>query len=361
MKTYKVGGAVRDALMGQPNADRDWVVIGATPDEMISAGFKPVGRDFPVFLHPQTHEEYALARTERKTAPGYRGFVFHAAPDVTLEQDLARRDLTINAIAQAEDGTLIDPLGGAGDITARVLRHVSPAFAEDPVRILRVARFAARWPDFIVAPETMALMRRMVDAGEADALVPERVMQEWQRGLMEVKPSRMFEVLHECGLIARQHAELVAHAGRWRSALQAIDRAAAAAQPWPVRFALLSSAVEGDIEPWLTRLRVDTEAADLARLLFELRQRLSDVRDGNEQLALLERADAFRRPDRFASLLATASLLDATDVRGWQSAREAASAVDTGVIAARLPSWDGAAIAAAVRVARAAAIAARLR
>src|SRR5512146_1493727 len=203
MQRYVVGGAVRDALLGRAVSDRDWVVVGATPEQMVAAGYRPVGRDFPVFLHPQTKEEHALARAERKSAAGYHGFVFHAAPDVSLEQDLARRDLTINAIAQADDGTLIDPFGGARDLAARVLRHVSDAFAEDPVRILRLARFAARFPDFTVAPETMALMRAMVDAGEVDALVAERVWQELARGLMEARPSRLLEVLRECGALAR--------------------------------------------------------------------------------------------------------------------------------------------------------------
>ena len=199
MKVYLVGGAVRDQLLGRAGGDRDWVVVGATPAEMLEDGFQPVGRDFPVFLHPQTHEEYALARTERKTAPGYHGFVVHAAPEVTLEEDLARRDLTINAMARDESGALVDPHGGQRDLAQRVLRHVSPAFAEDPVRILRLARFAARLPDFAVAPETVVLMRGMVEAGEVDALVAERVWQELSRGLMEPRPSRMFEVLRECG------------------------------------------------------------------------------------------------------------------------------------------------------------------
>jgi tRNA nucleotidyltransferase (CCA-adding enzyme) len=202
-RSFIVGGAVRDALLDRPVNDRDWVVVGATPDEMTAAGFTPVGADFPVFLHPRSHEEYALARTERKTAPGYRGFVVHADPSVTLEQDLSRRDLTINAMAMTATGRLIDPFGGQRDLSARVLRHVSPAFAEDPVRILRVARFAARFSDFSVAAETLALMRDMVEAGEADALVPERVWQELSRGLMEARPSRMFELLREVGALRR--------------------------------------------------------------------------------------------------------------------------------------------------------------
>ncbi|HOL65466.1 MAG TPA: multifunctional CCA tRNA nucleotidyl transferase/2'3'-cyclic phosphodiesterase/2'nucleotidase/phosphatase, partial [Accumulibacter sp.] len=185
MQVFAVGGAVRDELLGLPLQDRDYVVVGATPAEMLARGFKPVGKDFPVFLHPQTREEYALARTERKTAPGYTGFAIHAAPDVRLEDDLARRDLTINAIARAADGTLIDPYGGVADLQAKVLRHVGPAFVEDPVRVLRLARFAARFADFSVAPATMDLMRQMVTAGEVDHLVAERVWQELARGLME--------------------------------------------------------------------------------------------------------------------------------------------------------------------------------
>src|SRR5688500_12843125 len=206
MQTYLVGGAIRDALLGRPGSDRDWVVVGATPEEMAAQGYLPVGRDFPVFLHPKTREEYALARTERKSAPGYRGFIVHASPEVTLEQDLARRDLTINAIALPSTRAgatldlahVVDPFHGRRDLQDKVLRHVTDAFREDPVRILRVARFAARFANFRVAPETMALMREMVDAGEVDALVPERVWQELARGLMEPSPSRMFELLREC-------------------------------------------------------------------------------------------------------------------------------------------------------------------
>ena len=202
MKCYIVGGAVRDRLLGLPVKDRDWVVVGATPDAMLARGFKPVGKDFPVFLHPHTHEEYALARTERKVGRGYHGFTFHAAPDVTLEEDLIRRDLTINAIAQDDDGTLIDPYGGVADVQAGVLRHVSPAFAEDPVRILRLARFAARF-GFAVAPETQTLMQQMVANGEVDALVAERVWQELAKGLMTDTPSRMLLTLRDCGALAR--------------------------------------------------------------------------------------------------------------------------------------------------------------
>ncbi|NLC24255.1 MAG: multifunctional CCA tRNA nucleotidyl transferase/2'3'-cyclic phosphodiesterase/2'nucleotidase/phosphatase, partial [Oxalobacter sp.] len=203
MKIYTVGGAVRDMILGLPVRDRDYVVVGTTTDVMLLLGFQPVGKDFPVFLHPQTKEEYALARTERKTGPGYKGFVFHAEPDVTLEEDLARRDLTMNAMALSKDGDLIDPFGGQEDLKNRVFRHVSPAFAEDPVRILRLARFAARFPDFTIAPETMDLMKEMVASGEVNALVPERIWQELSQGLMEKQPSRMFMVLRECGALER--------------------------------------------------------------------------------------------------------------------------------------------------------------
>jgi tRNA nucleotidyltransferase/poly(A) polymerase len=208
MRIFIVGGAVRDRLLGLPVADRDYVVVGATPAEMVAQGYQPVGKDFPVFLHPQTHEEYALARTERKSGHGYKGFKVYAAPDVTLEEDLRRRDLTINAMAEDEAGALVDPYGGQRDLAEKVFRHVSEAFAEDPVRILRVARFAARFTDFSVAPETTGLMRQMVDDGEVDALVPERVWQEVARGLMEAQPSRMFRVLRDCGALARLFPEI---------------------------------------------------------------------------------------------------------------------------------------------------------
>ena len=252
MQTYMVGGAVRDALLGLAVNDHDWVVVGATPQEMISAGYLPVGKDFPVFLHPQTREEYALARTERKTARGYRGFAFQAEPHVTLEEDLARRDLTINAIAQDEAGRLIDPFDGRADLQRRVLRHVTESFREDPVRILRVARFAARFPDFSLAPETLALMREMVEVGEVDHLVAERVWQELARGLVEGRPSRMFEVLRECGALARllpeverlwgvpQRADYHPEIDTGVHLMMVLDMCARLQAPLPVRFACLT-------------------------------------------------------------------------------------------------------------------------
>jgi len=260
VKTYIVGGAVRDELLGLPVKDRDWVVVGATPEEMAARGFKPVGKDFPVFLHPATHEEYALARTERKSGRGYKGFNVHAAPDVTLEDDLRRRDLTINAIAKSEDGRLIDPFGGREDLKQGVLRHVSDAFAEDPVRILRVARFAARFA-FEIAPETMQLMRHMVSSGETDYLVPERVWQEFAKGLMEEQPQRMFEVLEACGLRERLLPELETQPEVLSGALA-------------VRFALLCWALaEDEVETLCRRLRVPNEPRELALLASRTRAR----------------------------------------------------------------------------------------
>ena len=337
MKTYVVGGAVRDGLLGEPVNDHDWVVTGASPQDMLDAGYLPVGKDFPVFLHPTTHEEYALARTERKTAPGYRGFAFHAAPDVTLEQDLIRRDLTINAIAQADDGTLVDPYGGQRDLAAKILRHVSEAFAEDPVRILRLARFAARWPDFRVAPETMALMRRMVEAGEVDALVAERVWQELARGLAERAPARMFEVLREAGPLARLLPEVdrlfgvpqpPAHHPEIDTGvhtLMVLQRCALTAQPLAVRYACLVHDLgkgttpaaelprhigheqrgEALIRAVNERLRVPTDCAELALLTAREHTHVhaSDKLGATALMRLLERCDALRRPERFLQML----------------------------------------------------------
>jgi tRNA nucleotidyltransferase (CCA-adding enzyme) len=308
VKTYAVGGAVRDELLGLPVQDRDYVVVGATPQEMIAQGFRPVGADFPVFLHPETHEEHALARTERKTAPGYKGFTFHASPEVTLEDDLRRRDLTINAMARGEDGTLVDPYGGARDLRAGVLRHVSDAFAEDPVRILRVARFAARFA-FAVAPETMALMRRMVENGEVDALVPERVWQELARGLMEPEPSRMIAVLRECGALARVLPEVDRTFERpdvpERLAAR-LDRAAARGYALAVRYALLAlDAQAGEAGALSERVNAPTEPRTLAQLAIRERSLLAGAAelDAETLLALLERADVFRRPERLDRLL----------------------------------------------------------
>ena len=337
MQIYAVGGAVRDELLGLPVQDRDYVVVGATPEAMVERGFRPVGKDFPVFLHPETQEEYALARTERKTAPGYKGFAIHAAADVTLEQDLARRDLTINAIARAEDGTLIDPFHGVRDLEARVLRHVSAAFAEDPVRILRVARFAARFPEFTIAAETVALMRQMASAGEVDHLVPERVWQELSRGLMEARPSRMLETLWECGALARILPEIEGLFGVPQPAdhhperdtgvhvLLVVDHAARRGYPLPVRFAAMTHDLGKGLTPsdeWphhygheakseelveniCRRIKVPNDCRDLAVLAAREHGNIHEAEKlrPNTIVKLLERCDALRRPERFAQLL----------------------------------------------------------
>ena len=342
MKTYVVGGAVRDEMLGLPVQDRDYVVVGATPDEMIKRGFRPVGRDFPVFLHPQTHEEHALARTERKTAPGYHGFTFHAAPDVTLEQDLQRRDLTINAMARDEAGRLIDPYHGAEDLGRGVLRHVSAAFAEDPVRILRVARFAARF-GFAVAPETQALMAQMVQAGEADALVAERVWQELAKGLMEHLPSPLFAVLRDCGALARvlPQIDVLYDEGRVEEALAALDAAAREQAALDVRFAALARALEPEaVEALCATLKAPAACRDLALLAARHAHAIADGAslDAEELMALFDATDAWRRPERFAALVqaALASVTGGDRARSrLQRAHQAARAVDAGAVARR--------------------------
>jgi tRNA nucleotidyltransferase (CCA-adding enzyme) len=333
MNTYLVGGAVRDALLGYPGADRDWVVVGSTPEALVAQGFVPVGRDFPVFLHPDTREEYALARTERKTARGYHGFAVHAAPDVTLEQDLARRDLTINAIAQDSQGHRIDPYGGARDIQAKVLRHVTEAFREDPVRILRLARFAARFPDFTVAPETVTLMREMVENGEVDALVSERVWQELSRGLMATRPSRMLQVLRDCGALQRllpevdklygvpQRAEYHPEIDTGIHLEMVLDASARMNASLEVRFACLchdlgKGTTPADVLPrhigheqrsekltraLCTRWRVPVDCKELAELVAREHGNIHQSGGFGAQavLRLLVRCDALRRPERF--------------------------------------------------------------
>ena len=332
-----VGGAVRDMLLGLPVQDHDWVVVGSTPDELVALGYLPVGKDFPVFLHPETKEEYALARTERKTARGYHGFEVHAAPDVTLEQDLARRDLTINSIAaratidrgtalfDADLTALVDPFGGQQDIHAKVLRHVTDAFREDPVRILRVARFAARFADFSVAPETMRLMCRMVADGEADALVPERVWQELSRGLMEGKPSRMLDVLAECGALDKLFKPL--QLGSDSNLI--VDACANSDAPLAVRYACLVASGQQEIVKQLVKQlesdpnlftnlfsRVPVECQELALLLTrELRAvDESTACDAEALTTLLQRCDAFRKPQRFANLLLACQCIDRKSV-----------------------------------------------
>lgn len=353
MKIHLVGGAVRDALLGLPVGERDWVVTGATPEDMTAAGFLPVGKDFPVFLHPKTKEEHALARTERKSGRGYHGFTFHTGAEVTLEDDLLRRDLTINAIAQSEDGTLIDPYGGQRDLASKVLRHVSPAFAEDPVRVLRLARFAARFAPlgFTVAPETMALCRQLVDDGEVDALVPERVWQEMARALMHDRGSEFFRVLHACGALARIVPELAALDGVPQNpvyhpevdslvhTLLCVDASARMGFELPVRVAALLHDLGKGVTPrmeWPSHKMHDVRGVPLveqvcARLKIPNACRDVAVRHTREHLLihrirelrpetllkLLERLDAFRQPERLA-LVCEASLCDARGRTGFE-------------------------------------------
>ena len=374
--TYCVGGAVRDQLLGIPVQDRDWVVVGSTPEDMVARGFKPVGKDFPVFLHPVTHEEYALARTERKTTPGYKGFVVHAAPDVTLEQDLLRRDFTINAIAQAADGTLIDPYHGVADIQARILRHVSPAFSEDPVRILRAARFVARI-GFCIAPETLILMREMVANGEVDALVPERVWQELARGLMEKRPSHFILTLRECGALQKILPEVEALFGVPQPpqhhpeidcgvhTMLVLEDAALYGYTLEVRFAALTHDLgKGNTPAHILPRHIGHEArsVELLRSLCERIRVPADCRDlallvaryhGDVHRALelrpetivrlLQSCDAWRRPERFTQVL-QACAADARGRTGHEQddypqaayllrALQAAQSVDAGEIA----------------------------
>jgi len=379
MQIYKVGGCVRDELLGLPVKDRDWVVVGATPQDMLAAGYKPVGKDFPVFLHPQTHEEYALARTERKTAPGYTGFAFHAAPDVSLEEDLQRRDLTINAMAQTQSGELIDPYHGREDLDRRVLRHVSPAFMEDPVRILRVARFAARLAafNFQVAEDTLQLMRNMIANGEVDALVPERVWQETVRALGEATPTRFFEVLRDCGALARLFPELDRLYGVPQPeehhpeidtgvhTMLVLQQAARLSNDPKIRFAALVHDLGKGITPqeeWpkhkeheergvplvealCQRLRAPNDYRDLAILVtrYHLHYHRAAEMTDIEFLDTLMGLDAFRRPQRFEEFL----LACEADSRGrpgyedqefeqpaiFRKAYTAAAAIDAGALA----------------------------
>ncbi|MBL8377827.1 MAG: multifunctional CCA tRNA nucleotidyl transferase/2'3'-cyclic phosphodiesterase/2'nucleotidase/phosphatase [Burkholderiales bacterium] len=364
MRIHQVGGSLRDELLGLPVADRDWVVTGATPEQMVEAGFKPVGRDFPVFLHPTSHEEYALARTERKTAPGYAGFVFHASPEVTLEEDLARRDFTVNAMARVADdaaGAIIDPFGGLRDLKARVLRHVGPAFVEDPVRILRAARFVARF-GFAVAPETLDLMRRMAADGEVDALVPERVWQEFARGFMEIDPVAMFAMLEAADALTRIAPELTP----WREeapGMRALRQAAMRGLALPERFACAAIGLgEERVRGLCARLRVPTDACDLAVLherSVEALARCGSL-DAGELVDFVRQADGLRQPLRLAALLrvALAAGMPEAGAQRITRALDACRGVDAGGIA-RAQSGP-AAIQAALRAARIAAVSAAL-
>ncbi|MDE2401286.1 MAG: multifunctional CCA addition/repair protein [Burkholderiales bacterium] len=404
MKRFLVGGAVRDRLLGRPSGDRDWVLVGAHPDELVAQGYVPVGRDFPVFLHPDTREECALARTERKTGPGYRGFAVHAAPDVTLEEDLARRDLTINAMAQDEAGQLIDPYGGQRDLTNKVLRHVSPAFSEDPVRILRLARFAARFDGFSVAPETLALMRAMVEQGDVDHLVPERVWQELARGLMEDHPTRMFDVLRSCGALAHllpevdclwgvpQRAQYHPEIDTGVHLMMVLDMSVRLDCDLPVRYACLchdlgKGTTPADVLPrhlghegrsvklllrLSERLRAPLDCRELAEVVAREHGNIHRSADLSPAatLRLLERCDALRKPQRMRQILQACEC----DARGrgglqeqpypqavrLQTALDTALAVNTAEIAARAmqAGLQGPAIGLAIHAARVEALAA---
>lgn len=359
LQVYIVGGAVRDALLGLPAGDRDWVVVGVTPEAMVARGFIPVGGDFPVFLHPVTKEEYALARTERKSGRGYKGFTFYTGAEVTLEEDLKRRDLTVNAIAQSLTGERVDPLNGVQDLHAKILRHVGPAFEEDPVRILRLARFMARFTEFAVAPETLVLCHKMVASGEVDALVPERVWQELSRGLMSEQPSRMLGLLAEVGAASRIMSELVLSS----RVKDLADRVAQQGLPLASRYAVLCLETS-EIKALATRLRVPSECADMARLLplvlaalLQLSQALStgkggandsltplnevghalkDAEHADAVLLLFETCDALRKPERFETLLQTAGGVDevvSVVCADWRSWLQIVLAVDAGAAA----------------------------
>lgn len=332
MEIYLVGGAVRDALLGRSVKDRDWVVVGATPEEMINQGFRQVGADFPVFLHPQTQEEYALARTERKQGHGYHGFDVHSAPDVTLEEDLLRRDLTINAMAQASNGTIVDPFAGQQDLENRLLRHVSPAFAEDPLRILRTARFAARFAPlgFTVADETLGLMCRMTDDGEVDHLVPERVWTEMQRAMLESAPRVFFDVLNQCGALKRLLPALAESLTTDDQPIRALTAAAERSNCITVRYAALIAGL-GDAEAVRAlsdKLKAPNDCRELAMILSAQHTILlqAEAADAKALLGLFNQSDAWRRPERFAELQIAAEAL--AEARGLN--------VDTGQIKAAL-------------------------
>ena len=337
-KIYLVGGWVRDYYlrkelgMNVPEGDRDWVVVGARAQDLLKRGFRSVGKDFPVFLHPQTHEEYALARTERKVAPGYHGFTFATEPSVTLEQDLLRRDLTINAMALDQE-QLIDPYHGLDDLRAKLLRHVSEAFAEDPVRILRVARFCARFPNFQIAPTTLALMRKMVENGEADALVGERIFKEFEKGLMQSKPSKMILALQACGLWQR----LFPLVSITSNLLEQLDKANAYSLSLAQRFCLLSSQIreKNTLDEFQKQLKLPNECADLMRLCLMCRSFDMTTKDARTILSYLEHCDALRRPERFSSLLQVLDLLDVANPSTWLKYAQSASQINAAQIAAQ--------------------------
>lgn len=341
MEVYRVGGSVRDELLGLPADERDWVVVGATRDDMLARGFKPVGRHFPVFIHPESGEEYALARTERKTGHGYHGFSFQAE-GVTLEQDLSRRDLTVNAMARGDDGQLVDPCGGRDDLEARTLRHISPAFAEDPVRILRAARFAAKLhaAGFTIAAETMTLMQAMVQSGEADHLVAERVWQETEKALATARPSVFFNVMKRTGALARVLPEMEAAANN-ADAMRALDKAAAARHPPEILLALL--ACFAPLAALCERLKLPNRYRWLVSATGRFLEPLdrADALSHEELLNLLEGADAIRKGERFEMLLKVCSLAHGAPPAGAERIRRALRALAAIDFGAALAAHDG--------------------
>jgi tRNA nucleotidyltransferase (CCA-adding enzyme) len=360
LHTYVVGGAVRDELLGLPVSDRDWVVVGSTPEAMLALGFRPVGKDFPVFIHPKSGEEYALARTERKTAKGYHGFTFHATAQVTLEEDLSRRDLTINAIAKSSDGTLIDPYHGIRDLRDKMFRHVSDAFKEDPVRILRLARFAARFVDFQVHHSTATLMQLMVENGEVDTLVAERVWQEFAKGLMEKAPSRMLTTLEACGALEKLLMRL--DAPTLQTLKTKVDLSAQQALSLPERFALIALHIG---QEKLSTLRLPSEVADLASLVVVMSKELREPPD--DALActqILQRCDLARRPQRFQELLNVLCITNPEFQpyrQQWHALERAFLSINAGQVAFDNGSKNGEVIKSAVSQARETAVAIALK
>jgi tRNA nucleotidyltransferase (CCA-adding enzyme) len=361
LKIFAVGGVVRDQLLGLPSADADYVVVGSTPEEMVKLGFTPVGSDFPVFLHPKTKEEYALARTERKTGKGYKGFSFHADPKVTLEEDLARRDLTINAMAQEVDskghrfGPIIDPYGGQADLSNRTFRHVSTAFVEDPLRILRVARFAARFSEFEVHSETVVLLRQMVEDGELKDLVVERVWQEISRGLMEQHPSRMLAVLRQVNALGELFPKDFSEKEAFEKTSTEIDLAASAKFDLPLRFAALMGHVDYELaKDWYDKMRVPLEergCAEIFRIWTHQYKTIDTKLSAQKIMLFFDRADLWRKPERILQIFSLADVIG-LDTSIWRKAIEAVQKVDAGEIARSLPGQPGEQIKKAVYEAR---------
>lgn len=369
MKIYAVGGIIRDSLLGIPSKDADYVVVGATPEQMVQAGYVPVGNDFPVFLHPKTKEEYALARTERKSGVGYKGFTFQASPEVSLEEDLSRRDLTINAIAQEIDekghrvGPLIDPYGGQQDIRQKIFRHVSPAFVEDPLRVLRVARFAARFPEFEIANETLDLLKKIVASDELAFLVPERVWQEISRGLMATRPSRMLLALNACGALKALFPKELLSTNSFDTTIRYLDLVSQKSFSLQQRFAALMALIEFEqAATWYDWLKVPNDCrayAEIFRIWTHSYSSSSIASDAKSMMVFFDRADAWRKPDRLTELFDLADCLQFSCEK-WRHALSALAKVDAGSIAQGMSGAKGESIRDAVHQARLKAVEASL-